>query len=366
MSTPQLSGGIPVRAWAPKLLASGVISAGLVWMLSKGGLPIVPERSVLEKTSLAAVAGYAALQAMATFLRTYRWNYLLAVVARVTDPVRVLGIGFVGYTAVFLAPLRLGEAMRPWLLAQDGEIGFMQAAGTISAERIIDGVTLVSILFGGLFLSTQLSPLPHHVGGLTIPVDAIPAAATVTGSVFLAGFVIMVLVHRRRDGAQRLLELVFGWVSPRFAAWVGQTTLRLAEGLGFLGSPRATLRFLRDTGMYWACGSLSTWTLLRGVGIDATLAEACVVIGVTGLGTLLPSGPGFFGTYQLATYAALAMFYPEEVVLGSGASFAFWSYTVVLAVSLLSCLVGGTLVITRRPVTGSPALESAAARNPRR
>jgi len=349
MSAPQLIRGARVRSWLPKLLASLLISAGLVWMFRSGGLPLVPAPEQLESTSIPAVAAYVVLQALATFFRTYRWNHLLAAFAKVSDPLRVLGIGFIGYTAILFAPLRLGEAMRPWLLAQDGEVGFVQAAGTISAERIIDGVTLAGVLLVGMLLSTQVSPLPDHVGKLAIPVGAIPTAATLTCAVFIVGFLAMVLFHRHRQLARQLSELTLAWLSRDLAEWVGLMTERLAEGLKFLSSGRATGRFLRDTCIYWGCGTFSTWTLLRGVGIDATLAEACVVIGVTGLGTLLPSGPGFFGTYQLGTYAALAMFYPEEVVLTRGALFAFWSYALVLTVSLASCLTG-VLLVRARPV----------------
>jgi glycosyltransferase 2 family protein len=349
MSAPQLSRGDRVRSWLPKLLVSLLISVGLVWMFRSGGLPLVPASEQLASTSVPAVAGYVTLQGLATVFRTYRWNHLLAATAKVSDPLRVLGIGLIGYTTILFAPLRLGEAMRPWLLAQDGEVGFIQAAGTISAERIIDGITLAAVLLVGMLLSTQVSPLPDHVGRLAIPVGAIPTAATLTCAVFIVGFLAMLLFHWHRQLARRLVELPLSWLSRDLAEWVGLLTERLAEGLRFLSSSRATWRFLRDTCVYWACGTFSTWTLLRGVGIDATLAEACVVIGVTGLGTLLPSGPGFFGTYQLGTYAALAMFYPEEIVLTRGALFAFWSYALVLTVSLVSCLAG-VLILRARPL----------------
>lgn len=336
------------RSWLPKLLASLLISAGFIWALRQGGLPIVPDHGLLDGPATSAILGYALLQSTATFLRTYRWNHLLAAVAEGYDRRRVLGIGFIGYTAIFFAPLRLGEAIRPWLVAQDGRISFLQATATITAERLIDGVTLVAILLGGMLLSTQVTPLPDHVGGLAIPVSAIPSAAIFTCLFFVGGFTVMVLFFRFRELTQRLVELCFAWAPGGFAPWLSGRLERLAEGLTFLRSWRRAGRFLLDTGLYWGCGTLSTWLLLRGVGIDATASQACVVIGVTGLGTLVPSGPGFFGTYQLATYAALAMFYVEPVVLTRGAMFAFWSYAVVVAVSVLSCLLGFALMFSTR------------------
>jgi uncharacterized membrane protein len=63
-------------------------------------------------------------------------------------------------------------------------------------------------------------------------------------------------------------------------------------------------------------------------------------LGVLGLGTLLPSGPGFFGTYQLGAYCGLAMFFPESVVLSAGAVFTFVTYSVQLSVGVLLLLFG--------------------------
>jgi len=54
----------------------------------------------------------------------------------------------------------------------------------------------------------------------------------------------------------------------------------------------------------------------------------------------VPSGPGFFGTFQLASYASLALFFLEPVVLGPGAAFTVLSYSSNVVLTMLSSLVG--------------------------
>src|SRR5260221_3543479 len=109
----------------PRLTASLLIAAGFVWLFARGGLPLVPKQDVLHRVPGLAIGRYLLVQLVISVLRTYRWVFLLRPIAPRIKPLRVLGIGFVGFSAIFLAPLRMGEIVRPYLLAQDGEVTFM-------------------------------------------------------------------------------------------------------------------------------------------------------------------------------------------------------------------------------------------------
>ncbi|HYQ18814.1 MAG TPA: hypothetical protein VEQ58_23725, partial [Polyangiaceae bacterium] len=78
------------------------------------------------------------------------------------------------------------------------------------------------------------------------------------------------------------------------------------------------------------------------------LPQAFVTMGVIGLGSLLPAGPGMFGAFQVATYTSLAMYNSEQDVLTKGAMAVFGSYIVQL---LMNALQGGTglLLLARVP-----------------
>jgi len=54
----------------------------------------------------------------------------------------------------------------------------------------------------------------------------------------------------------------------------------------------------------------------------------------------VPSGPGYFGAFQLSTYMALAMFFPEDVLRGPGAAFVFLLYVTQIGFHLLTALLG--------------------------
>ena len=324
---------------APKIIASLIMGAGFVWVLRRGGLPLLPDRSCFALVRWWTIPIYLVLSSLSIFLRSYRWVYLLRPIAELPWR-RVLGVGLVSFAAILFAPLRMGEMVRPYMIAEKGRITFTQAMGTVAAERIIDGLVLSIILFLGLSFATPLSPLPDHLGNLPLRVRAVPAAAYGVLAVFAAAFASMALFYWRRETARRLVQAVVGRVSPRAAGWLTDTVERVADGLRFLPDIRHSGPFMRDTLAYWGANLLGLWFLLWGCGVHASLWEACVVMGVLSVGILVPAGPGFFGAFQLSIYTALAMFFSEAVVTGPGAAYVFLLYSAQVSLAVVGAAMG--------------------------
>jgi hypothetical protein len=337
-----------VRRVLPRIVVSLLITIGFIWAFKQGGLPFAPPGGATENLRWWGVPAFVALMLCATFLRTYRWFYLLRPIASDLSSWRVFGVGLVGYSAVFFAPLRLGEVVRPYLIAQDGQVSFVQAVGTVAAERIIDGLVLVLLTAAALWASTPLSPLPNHVGRLPIPVSLVPSTLWFASLMFASAFVLIACFYRWRRPARALVHRALKLVSLGLANFGAGVVDRLAESFGFLPSLRHLGPFLRDTLGYWTFGAAAQWVLLSAVGLEPSFAEAFVVLGVIGLGSLLPAGPGFFGAYQVAAYTALAMYFREREVLTSGALFVFLSYVTHVAMTALSSGVG-FFVMSRVP-----------------
>ncbi len=345
----------PLRGLVPRIAVSLLIASGFVWLLLKGGLPLLPSRDALAHLPLWTVAAYLALSCLAAFLRCYRWLHLVRPLDAGVRPVRVLGISLVGFSAVFFAPLRSGEVVRPYLLSQDRKVSFLQAAGTVGAERVIDGFIITVITFVAMSLATAISPLPRTLGDLPLPVSAVPAAVYGALLVFSAAFASMFAFYVARDAAQRLIERVVGLVSKRLATWAARTLGRVADGLSFLPSAKNLLPFLSQTLLMWGLVVAAQWVLLRGLGMPATAAQAAATVGVQGLGSVVPAGPGMFGAYQIAGFSALAMFFPLAQVKVEGAVFIFVAYTSTLVLNALQFVLG-FLIMAKAPAT--PAVRS--------
>jgi len=325
---------------APRIAGSLLLGGGFLWLLMRGGLPLLPPRDAFAQLPVWSLTSYFALSICAALLRTYRWVYLIRPIAPNASALRVMGVGMIGFAAIFFAPLRSGEIVRPYLLSQGGEVTFMQAAGTVGAERVIDGLVLALFTFAGLSLATQVSPLPNKLGDLPLPISAVPAAVYGALVVFVSAFILMTLFYFARGLAGRLTRKIVGLVSIRAAEFAASTLERLADGLSFLPSSGKLLRFLRETLGCWLLTILAQWVLLRGLSLDASFAQAATAVGVQGLGSLVPAGPGMFGAYQIAGFSALAMFFPLAAVKTAGAMFIFVTYTAQLALNGLQLFAG--------------------------
>lgn len=323
-----------------KLLASIVVAACFLWLLHKGALPAAPERGSLARVRWWTLGAYLALWCVVHFIRAARWRFLLEPVCHI--PLRrILAVSFVGFAAIAFLPLRAGEAVRPLLIRGKGEISGWVATGTVAAERIIDGLCLSLILLAGLTLSTPLSPLPDHVGGLPISPSIVPRAAYGALVLFAVAFTVMGVFYAWRAWARRTTERLVGAISPKLATWLADRVENVADGLGFLPRLKYSAPFVAATVTYWLLNSAGAWLLAWGSGIDAmTFSEACVLTGVVALGILVPNAPGFFGAYQLSVYAALTLYFPNETVVGPGGAYVLLVYASQVFVTFVGGIVG--------------------------
>ena len=345
-------------AYAPRILASLAIAGGFVWLFKRGGLPLIPPASTLSTVQPLSVAAYLVATLLGIYFRVHRWVPLLRPVAPEISEQRVVSVNLIGIAAIMLAPLRMGEAVRPYLLARDGKVKFFQALGAAGAERVVDGLTLIVTAAVAFLLSTPISPLPDHLGNVALPVEIIPHALFVAAAVFIGGAVALTVFYVARGFAHDLTTKLLSPISPKLASFVTGTLERLADGLGVLGSPENRGRFFAETAAYWLCNFVGQWLLMRGCGIEASIPQACVTLGVLGLGVIVPAGPGLFGAFQIGTYSGLALYFPLEVLKTSGAAMSFVSYAGQLVANLLSLAVG-LLLFSRLKATPPIADERA-------
>ncbi len=316
----------------------------MAWSLNRGALPVVPGREQLAHATWPGIVAFAALFVLSSLIRAAKWWWLLAPIERVSVK-RVVRISLVGYAALFILPFRMGEFVRPMMVRRAGISGWA-AMGTVGAERVIDGLTVTLLLAFGLLTSQTLSPLPDHIGALPVPASVVPKLGYSAVVLFGGAFAALFLFYFQRRLAQRLVEGTLGLVSRKLASWFVGRIGDLADGLGFFKTWRYSLPFVGLTLLYWLTFAGANWALLAGCGIEGvTLAQVCVVVGVFSLAILLPNAPGFFGAFQVSLYAALSMYFREEVVLGQGAAFVFYNYVGQVSLTLL---LGGLALMGER------------------
>jgi hypothetical protein len=344
-----------LRRHGLKLVVSLLLGGGLAWMLARGGLPLLPPPSAFAALKPWTVVAYIASLAVVHYLRAIRWRHLLRPVGHASART-VLAVAWIAFGAIILSPLRSGEIVRPYLIARRSDVRIWEATGTVGAERVIDGLILAVGLFAGLQTATPLSPLPDHVGNLQVNAAAVPKAAYTMVALFLCAFVVMGTFFFARDFSRRVTFAIVGRVSRGLAERLASIVERIADGLGFLPSPRHLAPFLAETLVYWAVNALGVQLLAWGCGLtNITFAQAVVTMGCVGFGILVPAGPGFFGAFQLSTYMALAMYFPEASLLGAGAAFVFLLYVTQIGFHLVAMVFGLVLDHADRAARPTPA-----------
>lgn len=317
-------------------LGLGVVIAGFfVWLMRTGALPLVPQMTAFADMRWWTAAVYFLGWSLVHIIRAARWQLLLAPIATVSTR-RVFAASFVGFLAILMLPLRAGEVVRPLMIREQGRLSAWAAAGTLGAERIVDGLVLSGLLFAALSLTPRLDPLPERLGDLPISVAIIPRAAYAALVLFGVAFLVMLAFHRWRQTARRAVDVLIGSISPRFAAWISARVENVADGLRFLSLWRQSVPFVLSTLVYWLLNVACTWLLAWGVGFEGfSYGRACVLTGVLALGILMPNAPGFFGAYQFSLYAGLAVFYPRDAVLERGAAFVFTMYVLQALITVV-------------------------------
>jgi hypothetical protein len=340
-----------------KLGGSLLLGGGIAWVLARGGLPLVPPASAFVSLRPWTVAAYVGSLAVLHFLRALRWRHLLRPVGHVSLR-SVLAVSWIAFGAILLSPFRSGEIVRPYLITKRSNVRIWEATGTVGAERVIDGLLISLVLFAGLQLAVPLAPLPDHVGNLPVPAAAVPKAAYGTLALFMSAFALMGTFFFARDFARRASFAVVGFFSRGLAERFAGIVERVADGLRFLPSPGHLFPFLVETLLYFAVNVAGVQLLAWGCGLTSiTLAQAAVTVGCLGIGILVPAGPGYFGAFQLSAYMALAMYFPEAMLIGPGAAFVFFLYATQVGFHVVAMAIG--LALDRADVRAlRPAVHS--------
>jgi uncharacterized protein (TIRG00374 family) len=279
-------------------------------------------------------------------IRAYRWHVLLRPVRDI--PTReVFPILIVGYAANNVLPLRTGELVRAWALEQRYGVRKTAALATIAVERLFDGLTMLLFVGGAA-----------TVIGLTAELQHVALVAAAVFAVALLGMGVLLSGGALRD---RLLQLVLGPLPDALATRVERMAESFLAGLGVL-SRRQDLAVVALTSLAaWSFEASMYWTVARAFGdplaTAITPAGALLTTAIGNLATLVPSGPGYVGTFEAGVLLAVN----GALRIGRGLAL---SYAVLLHVILwLPVTVWGSIewwrigIVGRRHVTMADAVE---------
>lgn len=240
---------------------------------------------------LSAIGIYAIFLTIIHWLRVLRWKPLLEPYASV--PLRALNrVGAVGFMAVFLLPLRLGELTRPLMLARHGAghkpVRFAAGLGTIALERVLDGLLVTGLLFVVLL---EIHPLTLA----RFPQVQIGAWASLAVFTTALGGLVATLVAR--EFTLRWTRRIIGAVSAGLAEKVIGLVTAFVDGLAVLKSPWHIVQFIGLTVVYWGVNGLGVWLFARGFDIQMPVVAAYAMMSCVVVGMMIPNAPANAGSF---------------------------------------------------------------------
>lgn len=226
------------------------------------------------------------------WIRTMRWRFLLRPVADVSMP-RLYPVVLIGLMANNIAPLRVGELVRAYLVGERESVNKSACFGTIAVDRAFDGLTLVAILGIVAFVSGA------HAGVRVVGV--LTALAFAGGTIALAG---LALSATARVWLARFLEKLPGKLAVRLEGVIDA----FLTGLVAIRSPIVLVKaavasvasWLIEASMYWVVGQ----AFHLDVGIDAYL----MIVAAANLALSILASPGGVGPFEFTSKQILLSF----------------------------------------------------------
>jgi uncharacterized membrane protein YbhN (UPF0104 family) len=277
------------RSISWQALAMAALTAALVWWFFRS-VQFADVWAAIRHAHLGLVAA-ALLVTLQTYLfRAWRWQALLRPIgrARFRNAFRTTVIGF---AATYVLPGRVGEVLRPYLLARAEGWNAASVFATVVIERVLDLITVL-LLFAVFLLGRSVVVSPEVLWG-----GAIAAGAA-------AGGLVALMLGARHPAtlaqwAGRLARRLPG----RIGDLAGRTVHTFVDGLAVMRRPGALLAAFGLSVSLWLSIALGVWLTSRAFDLTFRFDGAFLIIMflVVGVAAPTPAGVGtFHWMYRLA------------------------------------------------------------------
>jgi len=234
-----------------------------------------------------------ALAIVSLWVRAYRWKYLLFPVKKIRMP-SLFSSTMIGFMANNLLPVRLGEFIRAYSIGSKENISKSSALATIVIERVFDGFTVLSILAIVLIFFD----FPGWVK---------------KGGYFAFGFFMCVLIfliflRLHTEKVIKGVDSLLGFLPAGARGKLKDMLDSFADGLEVLKNANHLIMIIIFSVAVWLVMASALKFAMIAFDLNLPIYAAFVLMVILALGVMIPSSPGFVGTYHYLCIASLALF----------------------------------------------------------
>ena len=260
---------------------------------------------------------------VAVWARAWRWHYLLRPIQKITTW-SMFPVTCIGYMGNNIYPARAGEVLRAIILKRKEGTPISASLATIIVEKIFDAVVMMGFVFVNL---PELAKVGTADSGF---VGNIQQVALIGTGIFIGALLIFILAAVFPQITARIVQWLIDHIIPRRIRERTSGVLhKFLDGLASLRSPKNIMMVLLTSVVIWLLETGKYWFVMHafpGNGFPVSFFALMLMNGVVNLVTIIPSAPGYIGTFDAAGIAVLAA-YGVDPSAAAG-------YTIVLHVAL--------------------------------
>ena len=231
------------------------------------------------------------LHMIAFFLRSVKWKVLVDNLKKVSLGY-VYSITVIGFMFNNVLPFRIGEIARSHILGRDQNISRTSVLGTIFLEKVSDAAALLLlIVILGLSLSKSITILQNSF--LIIFILIILIVIVCTAIVF-----------------EKKILLILEGLSlkvKRFSI-ISRLMKSFITGLSSIKSPSTLFKLAILSLIIWCMEALPYYVITLGFNFNLNFLQILFVCSIVNIGLLIPSSPGYIGTFHFFCVLALGAF----------------------------------------------------------
>ena len=287
------------------------------------------------------------------WLRTVRWNYLLSPIG----PTRfrtVFRAGVIGFAALAVLPARVGDLLRPYLVARQEHLPFAATVATIVIERVLDLIAvlaLMAIYVWGFADTSTWNPQ------LLAPIE-VSAAVGGAAAVALLAIMWVLASHPERIGTYVHSA---AWLLPRpLARRLGELAATFSAGFAVARNPRGLALSLAWSFPLWLAIAAETWAVSRAVAIDLPFTGTFLLQAMLVVGVAVPT-PGGVGSFHEAYRIGVTSFFgaPNDQAVAAAIVVHFIAFVPILLLGMLFMVQDGLTLGGLQAMAGSARADGA-------
>jgi uncharacterized protein (TIRG00374 family) len=295
---------------------------------------------MLVMASLVALFAY--------WLRSLRWQFILLPVGRVRHS-SVLLTTAVGYAALSLLPARMGDLIRPLLLARREKIPTSASLASILTERVFD---LWSVVLFFLVFIVWPPSMPNLDEEAQRSLEVLSLSGYVAGAGLVIGTAVLLGLFRYQERFVALLTRPIAWIKSSWQEPATNFFNHFLDGLRVLQRPRDLLiTTIASIAMWYVICWQVRFTLLA-FDVDLPLRAAYLLVTMAVIGLAVPT-PGGVGGFHKATQVGMTLFFGIGLNEATGIAIAYHAICFV-PITIIGLLCLPLLGVNLREVEDMP------------